>query len=41
VAPPLADEGAAAIIEQLVLGAPSKVLAASRRLAGEARESAT
>ena len=41
VAPPLADEGAAAIIEQLVLGAPSEVLAASRRLAGEARESAT
>jgi hypothetical protein len=41
VAPPLADEGAALMIEQLVLGTPSEVLAASRRLAGDQRESAT
>ena len=38
VAPPLADEGAAAMIEQLVLGTPDEVLAASRRLIGAARE---
>ncbi len=38
VAPPLADEGAAAMIEQLVLADPAAVLAASRRLAGEARD---
>jgi Cof subfamily protein (haloacid dehalogenase superfamily) len=38
VAPPLADEGAAFMIEQLVLAEPAQVLAASRRLAAEARE---
>jgi Cof subfamily protein (haloacid dehalogenase superfamily) len=38
VAPPLEEEGAAAIIEQLVLARPSAVRAAARRLAGEARE---
>ena len=38
VAPPLEDEGAAQIIEQLVLARPSAVLAASRRLAAEADE---
>jgi hydroxymethylpyrimidine pyrophosphatase-like HAD family hydrolase len=36
VAPPVEEEGAAQIIEQLVLAAPSDVLAASRRLAAEA-----
>jgi Cof subfamily protein (haloacid dehalogenase superfamily) len=35
VAPPLAEEGAAVMIEQLVLGSPDDVLAAARRLAGE------
>jgi Cof subfamily protein (haloacid dehalogenase superfamily) len=38
VAPPLEDEGAAQIIEQLVLAKPADVLAASRRLAAEADE---
>jgi Cof subfamily protein (haloacid dehalogenase superfamily) len=38
VAPPLAAEGVAQVIEQLVLAAPSRVLAASRRLAAEADE---
>jgi Cof subfamily protein (haloacid dehalogenase superfamily) len=38
VAPPLEDEGAAQIIEQLVLASPADVLAASRRLATEADE---
>lgn len=38
VAPPLEDEGAAQIIEQLVLAPPADVLAASRRLATEADE---
>ncbi len=38
VAPPLAEEGAAAMIEQLVLAGPTEVVAASRRLAGEARD---
>jgi len=38
VAPPLADEGAAVMIEQLVLGSPDDVLAASRRLMGAARD---
>jgi Cof subfamily protein (haloacid dehalogenase superfamily) len=38
VAPPLEDEGAGQVIEQLVLAAPSEALAASRRLAAEADE---
>ena len=38
VAPPLEDEGAAQIIEQLVLAGAAKALAASRRLAAEAEE---
>jgi Cof subfamily protein (haloacid dehalogenase superfamily) len=38
VAPPLEDEGAAQVIEQLVLGSPRDVLAASRRMAAEADE---
>jgi hydroxymethylpyrimidine pyrophosphatase-like HAD family hydrolase len=38
VAPPLEDEGAAQLIEQLVLAPPSRVLTASRRLAAEADE---
>lgn len=38
IAPPLEEEGAARIIEQLVLAAPSRVLAASQRLAAEAGE---
>jgi Cof subfamily protein (haloacid dehalogenase superfamily) len=38
VAPPLEEEGAAQIIEQLVLAPPAEVLAASRRLAAEAEE---
>ena len=38
VAPPLEDDGAAQIIEQLVLGRPDKVLAASRRLVAESEE---
>ena len=38
VAPPLEDEGAAQIIEQLVLAPSSQVLAASHRLAAEADE---
>ena len=38
VAPPLADEGVARMIEALVLASPSKVRAASARLAGEAIE---
>jgi Cof subfamily protein (haloacid dehalogenase superfamily) len=41
VAPPLVDEGAAQIIEQLVLAPPAEVLAASRRLAAEADERRT
>lgn len=40
LAPPLDDEGAAQLIEQLVLVQPSEVLATSRRLAGEAAEAA-
>ncbi len=35
VAPPLNDDGAAALIEQLVLAAPSDAVAAARRLAEE------
>ena len=38
VAPPLEDEGAAQMIEQLVLATTSAVIAASRRLAAEAEE---
>ena len=38
VAPPLEDEGAAQVIEQLVLAPSSRVLAASHRLAAEADE---
>lgn len=38
VAPPLEDEGAAQLIEQLVLAEPADVLAASRRLAADAQE---
>jgi Cof subfamily protein (haloacid dehalogenase superfamily) len=38
IAPPLEEEGAARIIEQLVLAAPSRVLAASQGLAAEADE---
>ena len=38
IAPPLEEEGAARIIEQLVLAAPLRVLAASQRLAAEAGE---
>jgi hydroxymethylpyrimidine pyrophosphatase-like HAD family hydrolase len=38
VAPPLEDEGAAQLIEQLVLAGAAKALAASRRLAAEAEE---
>jgi len=38
VAPPLAEEGAALMIEQLVLGTAAEVLAASRRLEGAARD---
>ena len=38
VAPPLEDEGAAQVIEQLVLASPPDVLAASRRMAAEADE---
>jgi Cof subfamily protein (haloacid dehalogenase superfamily) len=38
VAPPLEDEGAAQIIEQLVLAPPAEVLAGARRLAAEAEE---
>jgi Cof subfamily protein (haloacid dehalogenase superfamily) len=38
VAPPLEDEGAGRIIEQLVLASPADVLATSRRLAAEAEE---
>ena len=38
VAPPLEDEGAAQVIEQLVLASPRNVLAASRRMAEEADE---
>ena len=37
-APPLADEGVATMIEQLVLASPPDALAASRRLAAEAVE---
>ncbi len=40
VAPPLEDEGAAQLIEQLVLARPSEVLETSHRLAGEAAEAA-
>jgi Cof subfamily protein (haloacid dehalogenase superfamily) len=36
VAPPLEDEGAAQVIEQLVLANPADVLAASQRMAAEA-----
>src|SRR6185436_3225364 len=38
VAPPLEDEGAAQVIEQLTLASPRDVVAASRRLAAEADE---
>jgi Cof subfamily protein (haloacid dehalogenase superfamily) len=38
VAPPLEDEGAAQVIEQLVLASPRNVLAASRRMAAESDE---
>ncbi len=38
VAPPLEDEGAAQVIEQLVLAKPAEILAASQRLAAEADE---
>jgi hypothetical protein len=38
VAPPLEDEGAAQVIEQLTLASARDVLAASRRLAAEADE---
>ena len=38
VAPPLEDEGAAQVIEQLVLANPAEVLAASQRLSAEADE---
>jgi Cof subfamily protein (haloacid dehalogenase superfamily) len=38
VAPPLEDEGAAQVIEQLTLASPRDVLAASRRMAAEADE---
>ena len=38
IAPPLADEGAAAVIEQLVLAEPQAALEAARRLAGLADE---
>ena len=38
VAPPLEDEGAAQVIEQLVLASSRNVLAASRRMAAEADE---
>ncbi len=38
VAPPLVEEGAATIIEQLVLARPAQAIAASRRLADEARD---
>ena len=38
IAPALEDEGAAQIIEQLVLAAPTGALAASRRLAAEAED---
>jgi Cof subfamily protein (haloacid dehalogenase superfamily) len=37
-APPVADEGVATLIEQLVLASPAEVLATSRRLAAEATE---
>lgn len=40
-APPLADEGVATLIEQLVLARPSEAMAASRRLAAEAQERRT
>jgi Cof subfamily protein (haloacid dehalogenase superfamily) len=40
-APPIADEGVATLIEQLVLAPPTDVLAASRRLAAEAIERRT
>jgi hypothetical protein len=38
IAPSLADEGAARLIEGLVLATPSEAVAASRRLAAEALE---
>ena len=38
IAPPLEDEGAAQVIEQLVLGDAASIRAAARRLAGEALE---
>jgi len=38
VAPPLEDEGAAQVIEQLVLASPRDVLAASRRMVAESDE---
>ena len=38
VAPPLEDEGAAQLIEQLVLASPDRAAVAARRLAGVARE---
>jgi hydroxymethylpyrimidine pyrophosphatase-like HAD family hydrolase len=36
IAPPLADEGVAALIEQLVLASPADALRASRRLEADA-----
>jgi hypothetical protein len=41
LAPPLADEGVARMIEALVLAPPAKALAASRRLAAEAEAAKT
>ena len=41
IAPPLEEEGAAQVIEQLVLAPPSEVLAASARMAAEADERRT
>ena len=38
VAPPLEDEGAAQVIERLVLADPAEVLAASQRMSAEADE---
>ena len=38
VAPPLGEDGAARMIEDLVLASPSTVLANSQRLAAAARE---
>ena len=40
IAPPLADEGVAELIERLVLAGPDVAARASRRLAAEARAAA-